>query len=348
MTVATVEPPEGEEVEESEQTLPGLPPNMRWNMVVDGTGSARFERDYFTIHELIGKILSELPSIPKDREVSTSGPKFKYRGIDDVLNELNPLLSKYGVYFRPDAVARVDQTRQSGSGNAQYVVHLHVRYTFTGPAGDSFECSSWGEGVDSGDKGTAKAMTGAMKYMLFQVFAIAVDEQSEADADLVQPPDSSPGPPARIATPQMLLSIKERLLSVLTVRGEYPDEWKAAKCPKVETIDSMLAGDRPMASEAHVNGWSAALEPAEQALEVEEHADEPCAVCKSARSIRQMVNGVWRCARRSECDKRAEQLAPADSDEPAPAPVVSDPALMSDEGRADHAEEPEPDETDEA
>lgn len=127
-----------------------------------------------SVHQLLGIIVGELPAVGKNQRNASQG--FNFRGIDDVLNVLNPILSKYGVFFVPDVVERVYTQRATSKGGVMHAVDLHVRYTFYGPGRDSVTGSVWGEGTDSGDKATNKAMTMAMKNILFQVFAISTDE----------------------------------------------------------------------------------------------------------------------------------------------------------------------------
>jgi hypothetical protein len=147
-----------------------------------------------SIHQALAAILDELPAVGKDQSNVEQG--FAFRGIDDVLVALNPLLGKHGVFFAPTVLERVYQERRTQRGSVMHNVNLHVRYTFYGPTGDSITADGWGEGTDMGDKATPKAMTGAMKYVLNQVFAIATREQSEADADRHSPEDTVPGPSA--------------------------------------------------------------------------------------------------------------------------------------------------------
>lgn len=137
------------------------------------------------IQVLMARVLADLPAIGKTRKNVQQG--FLFRGIDDVLDALNPILGKHGVFYVPDVVERIAEERPTKSGGVLYTVHLHVRYRFYGPRGDYVEASGWGEGTDSGDKATNKAMTGAMKYVLFQTFAIATEEQSQNDSDGHQP-----------------------------------------------------------------------------------------------------------------------------------------------------------------
>lgn len=134
-----------------------------------------------TIYQRMLLILGELPAIGKTQENKQQG--FHYRGHDDVMNALNPLLAKHGVFFVPDVLERVTAERKTRQGGTMYEVNLHVRYTFFGVRGDEFTASAWGEGTDTGDKSTNKAMTMALKNVLAQTFALATAELSDADAE---------------------------------------------------------------------------------------------------------------------------------------------------------------------
>lgn len=133
-----------------------------------------------TIHERIVAILAELPSIGKT--AWNEQQRFHYRGHDDVMNAINPLLAKHGVFFAPRVLTRTTAERQTQRGSTMYEVCLHVEYTFYAADGSSLAATAWGEGTDMGDKSTNKAMTMALKNVLAQVFALATAELSDADA----------------------------------------------------------------------------------------------------------------------------------------------------------------------
>lgn len=135
--------------------------------------------DKLSVHEAIAKVIGELPAIGKDSYNQQQG--FAFRGIDAVVSALKPLLAKHGVVIVPDVTERLYAQRATARGGIMHEVNLHVRFHVYGPDGSSVEASGWGEGTDSGDKATNKAMTGAYKYVLFQLFAIA-DEAADADA----------------------------------------------------------------------------------------------------------------------------------------------------------------------
>ncbi|MFP5340897.1 MAG: ERF family protein, partial [Gammaproteobacteria bacterium] len=68
------------------------------------------------------------------------------------------------------------------SGSRLRCVDLEVAFTFYGPAGDSVTAVAWGEGTDTMDKATNKAMSAAYKYAAFQAFAIPTEGDNDADA----------------------------------------------------------------------------------------------------------------------------------------------------------------------
>jgi hypothetical protein len=138
------------------------------------------DEDKRTVYERMVAIIDELPAIGKTQE--NTQQRFMFRGHDDVMNALNPLLAKHGVFVVPDVLERVTGERLTGNNKTMYEVNLHVAFTFYGLLGDSFRASGWGEGTDMGDKSTSKAMTMAFKYVIGQAFALATAEISDADA----------------------------------------------------------------------------------------------------------------------------------------------------------------------
>lgn len=138
-----------------------------------------------TIYERMVAVIDELPAIDKTQRNEQQG--FMFRGHDDVLNALNPLLAKHGVFCAPDVLERQTSERHTANGKIMWEVSLHVRFTFYGLGGDSFAGSTWGEGTDMGDKATSKAMTMAFKSMLNQTFAISNKEAADPDGETAEP-----------------------------------------------------------------------------------------------------------------------------------------------------------------
>lgn len=133
------------------------------------------------IYQSITAIMEEVPAIGKDKINKQQG--FKFRGIDDVMNTLQPLLSKHKVFIVPKMLEQTREERQTKTGGNLIYSICKIKYKFYAEDGSSIEAITIGEGMDSGDKATNKAMAIAMKYALFQVFCIPTEEMKDPDAD---------------------------------------------------------------------------------------------------------------------------------------------------------------------
>lgn len=133
------------------------------------------------IYESITKIMEEIPAIGKDQTNKTQG--FKYRGIDDVMNTLQPLLSKNKVFIVPQILEQTREERITNKGGNLIYSICKIKYIFYAEDGTYIEAVTVGEGMDSGDKATNKAMAIAMKYALFQVFCIPTEEMKDPDGE---------------------------------------------------------------------------------------------------------------------------------------------------------------------
>ena len=128
----------------------------------------------------IAKVIAELPAIGKDRK--NEAQRYTFRGIDDIMAALKPLLGKHGIIIVPNVLERLVDTRALRNGGSLYFTYLRVRYDIYVPEGLAFSAEVWGEGSDSGDKSTNKAMTAAYKYLVNQVFCIADASTEDGDA----------------------------------------------------------------------------------------------------------------------------------------------------------------------
>lgn len=133
------------------------------------------------IYQSITKIMEEVPSIGKTQRNKTQG--FMYRGIDDVMNALQPLLAKNKVFIVPEILEQTREERTTSKGGNLIYSICKIKYKFYAEDGSCVEAITIGEGMDSGDKATNKAMAIAMKYALFQVFCIPTDEMKDPDSE---------------------------------------------------------------------------------------------------------------------------------------------------------------------
>lgn len=112
-----------------------------------------------------------------------SGQPFMYRGIDDVMNALNPAMIKNKVFVVPEVLDQIREERTSQKGGNLIYSVCKIKYKFYAEDGSNIEAIVVGEAFDSGDKATNKAMSIAFKYACFQVFCIPTEEMKDPDAN---------------------------------------------------------------------------------------------------------------------------------------------------------------------
>ena len=142
------------------------------------------------IYKAIPAIMDEIGHIGKDKK--NQQQNFMFRGIDQVMNTMKPLLAKHGVFVLPviTKTTREERLTKTG-GNLIYTIH-NIDYHFIADDGSEVVASVVGEGMDSADKSSNKAMAVAFKYACFQVFCIPTEEIAEADPDGYMPEESRP------------------------------------------------------------------------------------------------------------------------------------------------------------
>lgn len=140
------------------------------------------------IHARLAAVLAGVEAIGKDRKSGQDGygPKFSYRGVDDVYNELHGLFAKHRIYLSPEIVTFDQKERQTDKGKTQIHAVVQVRYTFTADDGSSTSMTMVGEAADSGDKSLGKAVQYAIKVLLLQAFLIPTEGDNDPDARSVE------------------------------------------------------------------------------------------------------------------------------------------------------------------
>ena len=143
------------------------------------------------IYTLIPAIMADISAIGKDKKNVQQG--FKFRGIDDVMNVMKPILAKHQVFVVPEVLEQTREESKTRNGSELHYSLLRIRFRFFAPDGSFVEAVTLGEGMDSGDKASNKAMSIAFKYALFQVFCIPTEEMDDPDAE---DPTTEPRRPA--------------------------------------------------------------------------------------------------------------------------------------------------------
>lgn len=132
------------------------------------------------IYEKIANILRETKAISKTEKNQQQG--FKFRGIDNVMNELHELFSKNDVFILQDVQDFTVDARPTAKGGTLFYTRAKIKFRYTTTDGSYVETTNVGEAMDSGDKGMNKAMSIALKYSLLQMFLIPTEEQKDPDS----------------------------------------------------------------------------------------------------------------------------------------------------------------------
>ena len=193
------------------------------------------------IYQAMAEILAEIPSIGKDNKNKEQG--FKYRGIDDVYNGLHPLLAKHKVFMAPTVLSRASEERATKNGGALQCVTLSVEYRFFHADGSSISCTVMGEGRDTSDKATTKAMAAAHKYALLQTFCIPTEDIGQDDPDAETPEPVQPRQDARpqaMSGPVDFGKVRAELARMAT-EEELQEYWKKVRVEKEHRDFSQLS-----------------------------------------------------------------------------------------------------------
>ena len=137
------------------------------------------------IYGLIGQAMKKVRAIGKDSTATNMAGKqmYKFRGIDAVYNALNPVMSDLGLFVVPEVLDQTREERKTTNGGTLIYSILKIKFTMYAPDGSNVSGVLIGEGMDSGDKASNKAMSIAMKYFAFQTFMIPTEELRDMDPD---------------------------------------------------------------------------------------------------------------------------------------------------------------------
>ena len=148
------------------------------------------------VYQAIVGVASDIAKTGIGKTRSNTQQGYKFRGIDDVYNEMAPLLSKHGLCILPRVLKREMTERATAKGGVLFSVIVEMEFDFVCASdGSMHTVKTFGEAMDSADKATNKAMSAAYKYAAFQAFCIPTEGDTDADAtthDVAQSPDLDP------------------------------------------------------------------------------------------------------------------------------------------------------------
>ncbi len=164
--------------------------------------------------------------IGKDRK--NTAQNYAFRGIDDIMNAISPLLARHKLLIVPRVVERETRERETKNGTSLYYTTVKVEYDFISTEdGSKHVACVYGEAMDSGDKSCNKALSAAYKYLCMQTFAIPTEGDNDADQTThsnIRHPGNSPAQAPK--QPPQGQSFDNKVI----------EQWKA----KVKHLDSLI------------------------------------------------------------------------------------------------------------
>lgn len=138
-----------------------------------------------------GKIYKAISQVMKDvgivgKNDTNDFDHYKFRGIDAVMNALNPAMIKNGIFVVPTVLESKREERQGKNGTLMMYSIITVKYTFYAEDGSFVESVVVGEAMDRSDKSTNKAMSAAFKYACFQTFCIPTEEMKDSEEESLE------------------------------------------------------------------------------------------------------------------------------------------------------------------
>ena len=131
------------------------------------------------IYKQLSNIQKAIPVIGKGQR--NDFQKYNFRGIDDIYNNLSGIFAENEVLILPRILDRHFETYQLKE-KAAFKVYYTVEFTFLSLIdGSTVVMSMAGEGADSSDKTTGKAMSNTYKYALAEMFMIQTEDINDSD-----------------------------------------------------------------------------------------------------------------------------------------------------------------------
>lgn len=136
-----------------------------------------------SLYAKLHAIMCETESIEKNLEVGFGNNKYKAVGEASVLNAIKPLLKKHGIVLFPVKIEheeRLDTFNTKNGETVRPMTQIIATYKIVDTeTGESELLQSIGNGVDTQDKASGKAMTYAYKALIQKTFMLFSGEDTD-------------------------------------------------------------------------------------------------------------------------------------------------------------------------
>lgn len=169
---------------------------------------------------------------------------FMFRGVDSVYNALAPALVEHKLVILPRMISRSATERATKNGGLMSYVIVQAEFDFVSAEdGSKVTIAMFGEGSDSGDKATNKAMSIAYKYACFQAFCIPTEDTTvDPDATAVEfAPSASRNPhntgkQARHLAPNQITELENAIVAKGYTVQSACDAFKVRALAELEQV----------------------------------------------------------------------------------------------------------------
>lgn len=177
------------------------------------------------IYHRMSAITAELQTVAKNLTVST-GKNNSYKAVSerDIIDAVKPVEVKHGVYSYPVAREVLEseilesETEYQGKVTKKTTFFSRIKTTYRFVNMDKpdefIDMVTFAEGIDSGDKGSGKAMTYGDKYALMKAYKISTGDDPDQNAS-----EETHYSNARRTNQRNLLSPRDALIAELRARG---------------------------------------------------------------------------------------------------------------------------------
>jgi len=138
--------------------------------------------------------MKELSFIEKDKK--NTFHNYRYASEEAIKKAVHEQLVLNGLIFTVSVLNLEQKETTTKKGDKTYLTNVKVQYCFTDVETNDQLCGEfYGTGEDSLDKGTYKALTGAIKYILTTTFLIPTGDDPENEAGKEEPKKEEPKKP---------------------------------------------------------------------------------------------------------------------------------------------------------
>lgn len=148
------------------------------------------------IHEAIANVMAEVDYVQKTKAKEGTGIKYAIKSEEAILDKIRPKMLKQGIVMYPGKVSdefhsNFTTTRSDGTKTEWNRIVARFTYVFFHVPSKTFvEVQMLGEGADTSDKASNKAMTVSKKYAILEAFLLITgnDPDEEESPERVVPP----------------------------------------------------------------------------------------------------------------------------------------------------------------